>query len=204
MEILSSAVLPFSFENKFFAFSQKIVFFLRFFFSFSLGGEFCVSCGKKTIVFPLCGECRRNFAELDFSRRCAVCGKELLSEIEVCSACRKEPVIKSAEKVFPLHSYRFWKKNLLFDWKLGEKRTLSVYFASLLAKKLREIEKEYGSFFIVPVPPRPGKIREKGWDQVEESTTRDCCPLRRRKRSTRRSPPCRVRSSESTSQRSPW
>ena len=36
------------------------------------------------------------------------------------------------------------------------------------------------------------------------STTRDCRPLRRRKRSTRRSPPCRVRSSESTSQRSPW
>ena len=36
------------------------------------------------------------------------------------------------------------------------------------------------------------------------STTSDCCPLRRRKRSTRRSPPWSVRSSESTCQRSPW
>ena len=28
--------------------------------------------------------------------------------------------------------------------------------------------KEKGFKFIIPVPPRPGKISEKGWDQIEE------------------------------------
>ncbi|MBR0031287.1 MAG: ComF family protein [Treponema sp.] len=168
MGILNSDITPFAFENVFFAFLQKFLFFIRLCASFCLGGESCVRCGNRSFVFPLCRRCRRDFAESDFSRRCGVCGKELVSELEICSACRKSPVIKDVEKVFPLHSYRFWKKSLLFDWKLGGKRSMSVYFAGMVAKKLKEIESENGPFFIVPVPPRPGKIREKGWDQVEE------------------------------------
>ena len=32
-----------------------------------------------------------------------------------------------------------------------------------------ELERENGCrFAVVPVPPRPGKIREKGWDQIDE------------------------------------
>ena len=44
-----------------------------------------------------------------------------------------------------------------------------MYFASIFQKKLREIEAAEGTeIAVVPVPPRAGKIRERGWDQVEE------------------------------------
>ena len=155
-------------ENPVFSLWERALFVVRLVVSFCFGGDECLCCGRKALVIPLCRSCWLTFSAYDFSRRCDMCGKVLVSEISVCSSCRREPVIAAVEKVFPLHSYRFWKKTLLFDWKLGGKRVLSFYFASLLARKIREIESEHGSCFIVPVPPRPGKIREKGWDQVLE------------------------------------
>lgn len=50
-----------------------------------------------------------------------------------------------------------------------EKRSLSSFFAWLIYKKLSELESSAGGLLpVVPVPPRPGKIREKGWDQIED------------------------------------
>lgn len=52
---------------------------------------------------------------------------------------------------------------------MQEKRSLSSFFASLVHEKLLEIEKKCGEKLpVVPVPPRPGKIREKGWDQIDD------------------------------------
>lgn len=42
------------------------------------------------------------------------------------------------------------------------------FFASLCAEALNALQKKYGDFSIVPVPPRPGKIKAEGWDQIEE------------------------------------
>lgn len=43
-------------------------------------------------------------------------------------------------------------------------RSLSEYFSDLVAEalSLNNIK------IIVPIPPRPGKIRENGWDQIDE------------------------------------
>ena len=39
----------------------------------------------------------------------------------------------------------------------------------LIQEKIAELEREIGDrLAVVPVPPRPGKIREKGWDQIDE------------------------------------
>ncbi len=39
----------------------------------------------------------------------------------------------------------------------------------LIKEKIAELEGENGCALpVVPVPPRPGKIREKGWDQIDE------------------------------------
>ena len=52
----------------------------------------------------------------------------------------------------------------MFAWKSLEVRSLSLFFAGILNKVL----KEAGVEFIVPVPPRKGKVKEKGWDQIDE------------------------------------
>lgn len=78
--------------------------------------------------------------------------------------CRDSPVLKSTDKMIPLFSYRLWNKELLFMWKIQGLRALSYFFAGLVSKALKELQIEY----IVPVPPRPGKIKKNGWDQIDE------------------------------------
>lgn len=146
--------------------------FLRYVFSFLLGGECCVCCGKKVIAVPLCRNCLHKLLAVNEEsplKRCRICGKELVSEIGVCSLCRTSPVIKSIDALYPLFSYSLWRKKLLFLWKMQEKRSLSSLFTNLIYKKLSGLEKECGRrLSVVPVPPRPDKIREQGWDQIQD------------------------------------
>lgn len=136
--------------------------------SFLGGGQNCLCCGKKTYFMPICSDCTVVFGK-ELSNRCRICGKELISEIGICSSCQNQPVIRSCDGVFPLASYRLWKKDLLFQWKVGGKRCLSPFFAFLASREIKKIESMAGKKLpVIPVPPRPGKIKEKGWDQIEE------------------------------------
>ena len=149
---------------------------LRFVVACLLGGDTCVRCGKQSGVYPLCPPCMRHFVDTALpvsaetaSARCVICGKALLSEIKLCSACREEPALVHTDGVFPLHAYRLWKKNLLFAWKTEDKRTLSLVFARMVYNAYKELCARFGSQIpVVPVPPRPGKIKERGWDQIDE------------------------------------
>lgn len=142
-------------------------------FSALFGEETCVCCGKNSLDVPLCKKCLEKLTQeisppgTDSVKRCSVCGKQLISENGKCMACREEPVIKSADFVFPLFTYRLWRKELLFEWKLAEKRGLSSVFAEILYIQINVLWPGVKPI-VVPVPPRPGKIREKGWDQIDE------------------------------------
>lgn len=81
-----------------------------------------------------------------------------------CMLCRENPVLKSTDRIIPLFSYRLWNRELMFRWKMQEERAFSPMFAELLCRVLRKT----GDEVLVPVPPRKGKIRKKGWDQIEE------------------------------------
>lgn len=138
-------------------------------FAYICGGSVCIRCGTYTPCIPLCSECLKylkDFPPFDENSRCKICGKVLVSELDFCSECKTEPVIKNIDSVFPLHTYRLWKKTLLFAWKMEGDRTLSSVFASIIYKAL--LLKNFENLVIVPVPPRPRKIRKKGWDQIEE------------------------------------
>ncbi|MDR3283590.1 MAG: hypothetical protein LBS97_00220 [Treponema sp.] len=155
-----------------------------------LGAEFCVCCGKKCRVLPLCASCRKKMTQyVSFVSRCGVCGKPLISEIGVCMGCRKEQTDKpetggageaaktaSLDFCFPVFSYQMWRQELVFLWKTRGVRLFSRFFADILAQALTNelriaeaLPEGAGNYpVIVPVPPRPGKILEKGWDQVED------------------------------------
>ena len=136
---------------------------LRLFYSLLSGGEKCIICGNLSYLLPLCPECRKLFT-IEEIKRCKCCGKELISENELCMECRENPVLKNVDGTFPLFSYRLWNKELLFLWKIQGIRALSYFFAGLVFKALKQLQLEY----LVPVPPRPGKIRKNGWDQIDE------------------------------------
>ncbi len=133
----------------------------------------CIVCGAfSESACPLCACCmEKRFIQitrsLSFSTadpdRCAKCGRPLISARELCTACRALPLFSAIDRIITLFPYTGAGTELLAAWKINGMRSLSRPFAQLLSAVL-----ECSSIPLVPVPPRPGKIREKGWDQIEE------------------------------------
>lgn len=157
---------------------NKIIFFTRaytlsagrFIFSFFSNGEECIVCGKRTPIMALCNSCKERFFAVDSIGEgvCRFCGKTLISENDVCMECRKGVLLKNIDGAFPLYSYRLWNTSLLCRWKMKGERVFSDFFAQMMNKRLSQLRAAKGEFVVVPVPPRPGKIKKIGWDQVEE------------------------------------
>lgn len=149
--------------HKFFSGARNVL-------SYSFARENCIRCNRSCFGLPLCKSCETFLRDykIDFENRCLVCGKELLSENRICTSCRNENRFVHADKVLSILPYRLWIKNLVFQWKMGDRRSLSPLFSQLIKKGLDSLGLEPENALIVPVPPRPGKIRAKGWDQVDE------------------------------------
>ena len=159
----------FDFENRFFAFYLAAISFVQTSVSLVLGGEKCLCCSKRTLRIPLCKSCLPKIFVTGFERACSHCGRALVSEIGICMHCRENQPLQNVDGAFSLHTYQLWKKTLLFAWKMEGRRNLSVYFAAIFYQKLKALEEKFGQkLCVVPVPPRTGKLREKGWDQIEE------------------------------------
>jgi predicted amidophosphoribosyltransferase len=77
--------------------------------------------------------------------------------------CRAEE--KAFDSAYPLFSYAGPMRELVSAYKKDHRRSLAPLFADLLEGPIRE---KWPDRVIVPVPPRPGKLRSQGWDQVEE------------------------------------
>lgn len=149
---------------------QKIIYFVHLIFSFFLPYESCIICGGNCKILPLCKNCIATFfcVELNDDVSCNCCGKKLISEKQICVRCRTENPFKNIERVFSLFSYKLWNVEIMFRWKKQSERIFSDFFAYLLAQKLQSLKKYCDDFVIVPVPPRPNKIKEIGWDQMDD------------------------------------
>lgn len=130
-------------------------------------GNECIVCGKPVFLIPVCKNCKNKHFNIDdvmSVKRCKICGKELISTKDSCLQCRENVVIKHVDFMLPMFSYRLWNKELLFMWKINGQRALSMFFADFYARALHKLNVDV----IVPVPPRPDKIRKNGWDQIKE------------------------------------
>jgi len=146
----------------------------------------CSLCGTGLVGateswYGLCGDCRAGIElELDESlsgKTCGYCGRPLVSERDRCLSCRKpgdapggfpesENVGSALEGVRVLFPYMGKYRRLLFEYKSGKNLALGNFFA----EKTLELLGHWGSLScasLVPVPPRPGRIRRTGWDQIE-------------------------------------
>jgi ComF family protein len=145
----------------------------------------CACCEKPLVrsgeaCAGLCSDCRNRLLGVfsEETKRCAVCGKPLISEREICMTCRRGPR-RSFDRVFPVFPYQGDCKKILRAYKFASRRNLGRILCECLVRAASFLfeEEESGvvsgpadgaaSFVWVPVPPRPGKIREAGWDQVD-------------------------------------
>jgi ComF family protein len=144
--------------------------------AFFLFPRTCLICGGESgSSRPICAACRDSlryryadglsFFRVDASR-CSRCGRPLVSAREQCLSCRTTNVLSAIDRIIPLFPYDAHGQELLTSWKIEGMRVLSWTFSAFLA----EVLSRDGSMDIplVPVPPRPGKIRANGWDQVDE------------------------------------
>ncbi|MDR2618549.1 MAG: ComF family protein [Treponema sp.] len=145
----------------------------------------CALCGetltgREETLYGLCDPCREEFnlfAEADGMDYCDRCGRPLISEIDRCLPCREQGE-RLCERTAVIYPYSGKYRKLLGEYKFGGNITLGLF----LAEKLKEaytrllaadsggamgIGAVQSSPLLVPVPPRPGKWRKTGWDQVE-------------------------------------
>lgn len=132
--------------------------------------RWCVLCGTKVrggMEWPLCDECSKNLlARYSYgaaSARCPRCGKSVFSEAGLCMRCRDSTY--TFDSAWPLFRYAGSLRTLVLSYKSRGRRSLAPWFAAVLAEALRE---QFPGRVVIPVPPRPGKLRRKGWDQVED------------------------------------
>lgn len=128
--------------------------------------HFCLLCGTPVEGFPsadipLCGRCLSGLSAIG-GERCAVCGKELFSEKGTCYACREAN--HACSEVYPVFRYRAAPAALLRRYKTAKRDSLARFWAGLMADI---IETRWSNYAIVPVPPRPEKLKRREWDQVE-------------------------------------
>lgn len=139
----------------------------------------CLLCGRQSSR-PLCSDCldikyldKIDGLSLwrDSPHRCAHCGRPLISRNKLCTSCLTLDVLSVIDRVLPLFYYSPANSLLLNSWKTHGQRGLGYPFARMMSIPILEILVREKDMIIVPVPPRPGKIREKGWDQIEELGT---------------------------------
>jgi len=105
--------------------------------------------------------------------RCRHCGKILISEHEFCSHCKPvegettEKRAPACDRIVTLFPYIGLGQKVLPVWKNNAIRTFSTVFAPLIHRFLTQ-HPELMHIPLVPIPPRPKKMKEKGWDQIED------------------------------------
>ncbi|MDR2758814.1 MAG: ComF family protein [Spirochaetaceae bacterium] len=131
----------------------------------------CPVCGKllldaRDARYGLCGDCKAAFSLGDESR-CSLCGRPLISEQDRCLPCR-EGEERYFDRAFAVFPYTGKYQQILRAYKFGKFRSLGNFLAEKLTESLSFFSPEgMKNPCWVPVPPRPGKLRNYGWDQVE-------------------------------------
>jgi len=138
----------------------------------------CAGCsepllGYEEAFFGLCAPCRAIFESCyGNEKRCAYCGRLLVSEKDTCLSCRKAGAIESGRynerlvKLRSLFPYSGKYRSVLGSYKFMKSLGAGNFLGRFLILALQDLNLS-GNTAWVPVPPRPGKIKKQGWDQIE-------------------------------------
>ncbi|MDR3171393.1 MAG: double zinc ribbon domain-containing protein [Treponema sp.] len=132
----------------------------------------CAICGRMLLDseeawYGLCRDCMPGFA-IDQEARCALCGRPLISEQGRCLSCREREGTYHFDRVMTLFPYTGAYRTLLRAYKFGKHRALGNFFQEKLIQGLSLFPASLLRTSVwIPVPPRPGKIKQTGWDQIE-------------------------------------
>ena len=150
----------------------------------------CGGCGEVLLSptdawFSLCEDCRAYLSQAIVTEKpCEICGRPLILEKETCVSCRQgnEEVNSSPNsnerpvKVKAIFPYTGKFREILGSYKFGKSVTLGNFFVQVLVSAINGFVVEIAGSTNrevlekaawVPVPPRPGKKKSLGWDQID-------------------------------------
>ena len=127
----------------------------------------CALCGCSLtlcseIKYGLCSKCYLSIKPVT-GNACKKCGKLLISEIDYCLSCRNTE--HSYNRQWALFPYTGKFRRLMIKYKFEKNLSLADFFIEKLKDILNNLIS--ADACIVPVPPRAGKIKDNGWDQVD-------------------------------------
>ncbi|GHU21013.1 amidophosphoribosyltransferase [Spirochaetia bacterium] len=133
----------------------------------------CAICGEMLLdpeeaLNGICEKCGGLF-RISEEGRCEKCGKPLISEHTCCMQCRQpDAATHYFERIISIYPYRGVFHTMLHAYKFDHVAALGNFL-------IKQLDRAKGFFpdsamenaVWVPVPPRPGKIKKAGWDQIE-------------------------------------
>lgn len=108
-----------------------------------------------------------------FSAKCSICGKIIENESGyICRDCfkrlQKKMKLRNIDDYYYLCYYDDDIKKVIKEYKLKNRKGLSVELAYLSKKYLKELIKEKEIDIVLSVPVSTKRIRERGFNQVDE------------------------------------
>jgi predicted amidophosphoribosyltransferase len=81
-------------------------------------------------------------------------------------SCREENVRHTFDRTLALFPYSGPYRKLLGAFKFGKRRALGNFLAERLLEGLAYLPDGGADMVLTPVPPRHGKLKASGWDQI--------------------------------------
>lgn len=114
-----------------------------------------------------------NIKKFIFSRKCCICNEVMKKDSEeyICSKCsfKLETLGKLKSRKGVYFSFHYEEiKSLIWDFKFSNRKYISKEIAKFIKEPLNELIKELGIDVVIPVPISDTRMRERGFNQVEE------------------------------------
>lgn len=113
----------------------------------------------------------QSFKKLFFSTKCSVCGKTA-EDGYICRECfkllQKKIKLRNIDDYYFLYYYDEEIKKIISDYKLKNRRGLAKELSYLAKNSLKRLIEEKAVDIIIPMPISKKRMRERGFNQVEE------------------------------------
>ncbi|MCL2294775.1 MAG: hypothetical protein FWC36_07915 [Spirochaetes bacterium] len=101
----------------------------------------------------------------DAANRCRVCSRELISEIDICTICRKrEYYFAKNISLWDYNNHHI--KTLILNYKFKDKKKIAHFFADSIYK-IYNINTDFQNIPVIPAPCSRKRIIKYGWDHMK-------------------------------------
>ncbi len=127
----------------------------------------CLLCGEMLLgrsqsLKPVCMSCLEGLIPIT-GRRCRVCSRALISEKDICTACRQREY--NFDTNYSIFEYSGVIKELIYQYKFRRRKRVALIFTGFLAEALKRLYPR--SIVVIPVPPRKQPWGQRDWEHVD-------------------------------------